>query len=102
MNTIFSPEMKFTTWRKLWCELAKAEKSLGLPITQQQIDELEQHVSNLNFDTASEYEKHLRHDVMAHIHAYGDLCPNAKPIIHLGATSAYVGDNTDLILMRMH
>lgn len=100
MNRIFSDEKKFTTWRRLWCELARAEKTLGLPITQEQIDELDAQVNNLNLDKAAEYEKSFRHDVMAHIHAYGDLCPKARPVIHLGATSAYVGDNTDLIQIR--
>ncbi|MFC1560974.1 adenylosuccinate lyase [Candidatus Latescibacterota bacterium] len=100
MNKIFSPEMKYTTWRKLWLELARAQKELGLPITQEQIDELESHIFDLNLDVAAEYEKRFRHDVMAHIHAYGDQCPNARPIIHLGATSAFVGDNTDLIQIR--
>ncbi|MFC1541152.1 adenylosuccinate lyase [Candidatus Latescibacterota bacterium] len=100
MNYVFSPEKKFTTWRKLWCELARAEKALGLPITQEQIEELESHINNLNLDVAAIYEKKLRHDVMANIHAYGDQCPIAKPIIHLGATSAFVGDNTDLIQIR--
>lgn len=100
MNYVFSPEMKFTTWRKLWCELARAEKTLGLPVTQEQIDELESHINDLNLDTAAKYEKKFRHDVMANIYAYGDQCPTAKPIIHLGATSAFVGDNTDLIQIR--
>ncbi len=100
MNRVFSPAAKFSTWRRLWIALAKAEMELGLPITQEQIDELEAHVDDLNFDAAAEYERKFRHDVMAHIHAYGDLCPNARPIIHLGATSAYVGDNTDLIQIR--
>jgi adenylosuccinate lyase len=100
MNKIFSLETKFSTWRKLWFELAKAQRKLGILITQEQIDELESHIYDLNLDTAQEYEKKFRHDVMAHIHAYGDQCPKARSIIHLGATSAYVGDNTDLIQMR--
>jgi len=100
MSKIFSPKMKYTTWRKLWCELARAQKSLGLPITQEQIDELESKIDELNLDVAVEYEKRLRHDVMAHVHAYGDQCPRAKSVIHLGATSAFVGDNTDLIQIR--
>ncbi|MFC1539450.1 adenylosuccinate lyase, partial [Candidatus Latescibacterota bacterium] len=100
MNYVFSPEKKFTTWRKLWCELARAEKTLGLPITQEQIEELESHIDDLNLEVAAIYEKKFRHDVMANIHAYGDQCPVAKPIIHLGATSAFVGDNTDLIQIR--
>jgi adenylosuccinate lyase len=100
MSAIFSDRVKFTTWRKLWVELARAEKELGLPITDEQIHELENHVDDLNLDAAEAYEKIFRHDVMAHIHAFGDQCPSARPIIHLGATSAYVGDNTDLIQMR--
>jgi adenylosuccinate lyase len=100
MSAIFSDRMKFSTWRRLWCELARAQKSLGLPITDEQIQEMESHIHDLNFDAARKYEKTFRHDVMAHIHAFGDLCQNARPIIHLGATSAFVGDNTDLILMR--
>ncbi len=100
INRVFSPETKFTFWRKLWCELARAQMALGLPITQRQVDELESHIYDLNLEKAAEYEKRFRHDVMAHIHAFGDQCPNAKPIIHLGATSAYVGDNTDLIQIR--
>jgi len=100
MNYLFSPSFKFTTWRKLWIELARAERSLGLPITAEQIADMEAHRDDLNFDVAAAYEKKFRHDVMAHIHAFGDLCPSARPIIHLGATSAYVGDNTDLIQFR--
>ncbi|WP_422443735.1 adenylosuccinate lyase [Thermoanaerobacterium sp. DL9XJH110] len=96
----FSPQKKFETWRKLWIALAEAEKELGLPITQEQIDEMKAHVSEINFDDAEEFEKKTRHDVMAHVLAFGKQCPKAKPIIHLGATSAYVGDNTDIILMR--
>jgi adenylosuccinate lyase len=100
MLYIFSPDKKFGTWRRLWIALARAEMELGLPITQDQIDELEREKSNINYEVAQQKEKELRHDVMAHIHAYGALCPNAMPILHLGATSCYVGDNTDLILMR--
>jgi adenylosuccinate lyase len=100
MNYVFSSQKKFTTWRKLWVELARAEMELGLPVTREQIDELESHVDDLNLDVAAVYEKKFRHDVMANIHAYGDQCPLAKPIIHLGATSAFVGDNTDLIQIR--
>ncbi len=96
----FSPDKKFTTWRRLWIALARAEMQLGLPITQEQIDEMEAHKDEINYAAAAAYEKQLRHDVMAHIHAYGDQCPKAMPIIHLGATSCYVGDNTDVILMR--
>ena len=100
MLYIFSADKKFTTWRRLWIALARAEMQLGLPITQAQIDEMEAHKDEINYAAAAQYERQLRHDVMAHIHAYGDLCPNAMPIIHLGATSCYVGDNTDVILMR--
>ncbi len=100
MNYVFSSHKKFTTWRKLWCELARAEMELGLPVTKEQVEELEAHIDDLNLDTAASYEKKFRHDVMAHIHAYGDQCPLARPIIHLGATSAFVGDNTDLIQLR--
>ena len=100
MSMVFSDQRKFSTWRRLWCELAKAQKALNLPITDEQIQEMESHINDLNLDAARDYEKHFRHDVMAHIHAYGDQCPVAKPIIHLGATSAFVGDNTDLIQMR--
>ena len=99
MQYIFSPEKKFRTWRKLWIALAEAEKELGLPITQEQIDELKAHKDDINFDVAKEREKLVRHDVMSHVYAYGLQCPNAKGIIHLGATSCYVGDNTDIILM---
>ena len=100
MLYIFSPDKKFTTWRRLWIALARAEMELGLPITQGQIDEMEREKDHINYDLAQQKEKELRHDVMAHIHAYGALCPSAMPIIHLGATSCYVGDNTDVILMK--
>lgn len=100
MSFFFSPQNKFSTWRKLWIALAECEKELGLPITDEQIKEMKAHIDDIDFDLAKKYEAKLRHDVMAHIHAYGDSCPTAKPIIHLGATSAYVGDNTDLIQMR--
>ncbi len=100
MQYIFSPIKKFTTWRRLWIALARGEMELGLPITQEQIDEMEANVDNVDFEAAARYEKELRHDVMAHIHAWGDQCPKARPIIHLGATSCYVGDNTDIILMK--
>lgn len=99
MQYIFSPEKKFRTWRKLWIALAETEKELDLPITQEQIDELKAHKDDINFDVAKEREKLVRHDVMSHVYAYGLQCPNAKGIIHLGATSCYVGDNTDIILM---
>lgn len=91
--------MKFSTWRSLWVALAEAQRELGLPITEEQIKELKEHVENINFEQAEAYERKFRHDVMAHIHAYGDLCPKARPIIHLGATSAFVGDNADIIIM---
>lgn len=100
MLYLFSRDKKFTTWRRLWIALARAEMQLGLPITQEQIDELEAHKDDINYRTAERMERELRHDVMAHIHAYGEQCPKAMPIIHLGATSCYVGDNTDIILMR--
>lgn len=99
MLYIFSPDMKFKTWRKLWIALAKAEHELGLPVTQEQIDELVSQKDNINYDVARAREKEVRHDVMAHVFAYGELCPKAKPIIHLGATSCYVGDNTDIVIM---
>ena len=100
MQYIFSPDKKFTTWRKLWVALAKAEKKLGLSVTQEQIDEMIANVDNINYDVAEQREKQVRHDVMAHVYAFGVQCPSAKPIIHLGATSCYVGDNTDVIIMR--
>ena len=100
MQYIFSPDKKFSTWRRLWVALARGEMELGLPVTQEQVNELEEHVNDINYDAAQRWEKELRHDVMAHIHAYGEQCPKAMPIIHLGATSCYVGDNTDIILMR--
>lgn len=100
MQYIFSPDKKFTTWRRLWIALARAEMKLGLNITQEQIDELEAHKDDIDYELAAQKEKELRHDVMAHIHAYGTQCPKAMPIIHLGATSCYAGDNTDMIIMR--
>ena len=100
MQYIFSPDKKFSTWRRLWVALARAEMELGLPVTQEQVDELEAHLEDIDYDKAAQWEKKLRHDVMAHVHTYGELCPKAMPIIHLGATSCYVGDNTDVILMR--
>ncbi len=99
MQYIFSPDKKFRTWRKLWIALAEAEHELGLNITQDQINELKEHADDINFDVAKEREKIVRHDVMSHVYAYGVQCPNAKGIIHLGATSCYVGDNTDIIIM---
>lgn len=100
MQYIFSPDMKFTTWRKLWIALAESEKELGLNITDEQIDELKAHIDDIDYEKAADYEKECRHDVMSHVKAYGDQCPKAKGIIHLGATSCYVGDNTDIIIMK--
>ena len=100
MQHIFSPDMKFRTWRKLWIALAETEKELGLPITEEQIEEMKAHADDINYDVAREREKLVRHDVMSHVYAFGVQCPKAKGIIHLGATSCYVGDNTDIILMR--
>jgi len=100
MSEIFSPRRKFGTWRRLWLALAEAEAELGLPISRKQIDQLAVHVDDVDFDAAARYEKELRHDVMAHVHAYGDACPDARAIIHLGATSCYVTDNTELLQMR--
>lgn len=100
MQYIFSADKKFTTWRKLWVALARGEMKLGLPITQEQVDELEANVNNINYDVAEAREKEVRHDVMSHVYAYGKQCPKAAGIIHLGATSCYVGDNTDIIIMR--
>lgn len=100
MQYLFSMDKKFRTWRRLWIALAETEKELGLPITQEQIDELIAHKDNINYDVAKAREKEVRHDVMAHVYAYGQQCPKAKGIIHLGATSCYVGDNTDMIIMR--
>ena len=98
MLYLFSADKKFSTWRRLWVALARAEMELGLPVTQEQVDELEAHITD--YEKAAQWEKKLRHDVMAHVHTYGELCPKAMPIIHLGATSCYVGDNTDVIIMR--
>lgn len=99
MQYLFSPDNKFKTWRKLWIALAETEQELGLPITDEQVAELKAHVDDINYDVAAAREKEVRHDVMAHVYAYGQQCPKAKGIIHLGATSCYVGDNTDLIIM---
>ena len=99
MQYIFSPDMKFRTWRRLWIALAETEKELGLNITQEQIDELKAHKDDINYDVAKERERQVRHDVMSHVYAFGVQCPKAKGIIHLGATSCYVGDNTDIIVM---
>ena len=100
MQYIFSQDKKFTTWRKLWIALAESEKELGLNITDEQIAELKEHQNDINYDVAKAREKEVRHDVMSHVYAYGVQCPKAKGIIHLGATSCYVGDNTDMIIMR--
>ena len=106
MQYIFSPDKKFKTWRRLWIALAEAENELGLldengnpAVTKEQIEELKSQADNINYDVAKEREKQVRHDVMSHVYAYGVQCPNAKGIIHLGATSCYVGDNTDIIIM---
>ena len=100
MQYLFSADKKFKTWRRLWVALARAEMKLGLPVTQEQVKELESHLDDINYDVAQEREKQVRHDVMSHVYAYGVQCPNAKGIIHLGATSCYVGDNTDVIIMK--
>lgn len=100
MQYIFSPDRKFTTWRKLWVALAESEMELGLPITREQVDELKAHVDDIDYDAARRHEERVRHDVMAHVHAYGDVCPNARGIIHLGATSCYVTDNADILMLR--
>jgi len=100
MSEIFSPQRKFSTWRRLWVALAEAEAELGLPISAAQIAQLKEHVDDVDFEAAEQYERRLRHDVMAHVRAYGDVCPDARGIIHLGATSCYVTDNTDLLLLR--
>lgn len=100
MQFVFSPDKKFSTWRRLWIALAKAEQALGLNITDEQIAEMEAHITDIDYAYAAKMEKDLRHDVMAHVHTFGKACPKAMPIIHLGATSCYVGDNTDVIIMR--
>jgi adenylosuccinate lyase len=100
MSFLWSPQKKFSTWRHLWLALAEAEQELGLPISDAQLDELREHLDDIDFDVAARHEKIRRHDVMAHVETYGELCPQAKPIIHLGATSCYVTDNTDIILLR--
>jgi adenylosuccinate lyase len=100
MSQLWGAQRKFSTWRKLWLMLAETEAELGLPITQEQIEELRNHLNDIDFNKAAEYETKLRHDVMAHVHTYGDVCPNARPIIHLGATSCFVTDNADAILLR--
>ena len=100
MNKIWSADSKYSTWRKLWVALAETEKELGIEITDEQINEMKQNVENIDYDIVSQREKECRHDVMSHVYEFGLKCPNAKPIIHLGATSCYVTDNTDVILMR--
>lgn len=100
MQHIFSDDMKFSTWRRLWIALAESEKELGLNITDEQIDEMKQHITDIDYETAAKREKEVRHDVMAHIYTFGLACPKARPIIHLGATSCYVGDNTDIIQQK--
>ena len=100
MAELWGPRKKFSTWRRLWVTLAECESELGLPVTQEQIDELKEHVDDIDFESAARYEKELRHDVMAHVHTYGDVCPKSRGIIHLGATSCFVTDNTDAILLR--
>ncbi|MFP6669063.1 MAG: adenylosuccinate lyase, partial [Pirellulales bacterium] len=100
MSRLWGGDRKFQTWRRLWIALAEAEAELGLPVSQEQIEELKSQATNIDFDAANQYERKLRHDVMAHVHAYGDVCPAARPIIHLGATSCFVTDNTDLLLLR--
>ena len=100
MQYLFSPDRKFTTWLRLWVALAESEMELGLPITQAQVDELKAHVDDIDYEAARRHEERVRHDVMAHVHAYGDVCPNARGIIHLGATSCYVTDNADVLMLR--
>ncbi|MCM1529110.1 MAG: adenylosuccinate lyase [Alistipes sp.] len=100
MQYIFSADKKFTTWRRLWVALARAEMKLGLPVAEAQVKQLEEHINDIDYDVAAEREKQVRHDVMAHVYTYGKVCPDAEGIIHLGATSCYVGDNTDVIIMR--
>ena len=100
MQEIFSDDSKFSTWRKLWIALAESEQELGIEITDEQIAEMKANIYNIDYEMAAKKEKEVRHDVMAHVLTYGAVCPEAKPIIHLGATSCYVGDNTDIILMR--
>ena len=100
MQYIFSPDRKFTTWRKLWVALAESEMEMGLPVTQEQVDELKAHINDIDYENARRHEERVRHDVMAHVHAYGDVCPKARGIIHLGATSCYVTDNADVLMLR--
>lgn len=100
MSFIWSPAKKFSTWRKLWLALAESEKDLGLNITEEQLEEMRNHLYDIDYELAEKKEAEFRHDVMAHVHTFGEKCPTARPIIHLGATSCFVGDNTDLIQMR--
>ena len=100
MQYLFSPDRKFTTWRKLWVALAESEMELGLPVTRAQVDELKAHIDDIDYENARRHEQRVRHDVMAHVHAYGDVCPGARGIIHLGATSCYVTDNADILMLR--
>ncbi|MCA9031808.1 MAG: adenylosuccinate lyase, partial [Planctomycetaceae bacterium] len=100
MSGIWSAQTKHSTWRRLWVALAEAEAELGLDISPQQLDEMRAHIDDIDFDVAARYEKEFRHDVMAHVHTYGDKCPSAKGVIHLGATSCYVTDNSELIQIR--
>ena len=100
MQAVFSQNFKFRTWRRLWIALARAEKNLGLAVTDEQIAEMEAHRDDINYAVAEEQERRVRHDVMAHVYAFGQQCPKAEPIIHLGATSCYVGDNTDIVILR--
>ena len=100
MQYIFSEDKKFSTWRRLWVALAETEKELGLDISDEQIDEMKEHIEDINYEVAREREKEVRHDVMSHVYAFGKQCPKAAGIIHLGATSCYVGDNTDIIIMN--
>ena len=100
MATLFGPNKKFSTWRRLWLELARGQQKLGLAITNVQLKEMQKHLDDIDYKKAAAYEKKFRHDVMAHVHTFGDVAPKATPIIHLGATSCYVGDNADLIIMR--
>ena len=100
MAELWSPQKKFSTWRRCWLALAEAEQELGLPITDEQLDELRAHLEDIDFERVAEIEGEIRHDVMAHIHALGEVAPKAKAIVHLGATSCFVGDNTDLLLIR--
>ena len=100
MKRLFSDQRKFSTWRRLWLILAESEKELGIPITEEQLAEMRAHLEDIDFDKAAQYEHKVRHDVMAHVLTFGDCCPKARPIIHLGATSCYVGDNTDVLNLR--